>query len=442
MKEKPLLSFLIKSAQAVVLYFAILFLVPSNNPLSSLIGYSLVGIIPVLFFAKLLIDDNSSIKFLAFAYIIKILIGVFHYIWFIDPTYFHGSGDEVKLTSVNDFMSMFDQVGVFVDNFDGSMKSIGEYGNMPHAELYALMSLTFKIVGNYYLTIIPLNVVCSLFIALMITYVVKLRGGNYQVALFLCSFFPMTLLSDYFFRDAFGLMICTFALVLVLLSKEWYKILILVFASYLFYWQRTMYVVIPFIAYFLHQIINSSNRKQDPGKIIFYIIIFAFALMFASTFIGGVYEDNRGYTSTTQSLISYLTFPIRYFLCIIGPFPWTQCFNGKVENTFMMGDFFFSAALFYLTIKGYPLLVKDYRRGVGIDYLVIVGFLIMIMGIMNPAHHLGYVGWGLLFFVPTLTRIFQWSSFVRFHIVFFALMILFNILYIMMGLGGIMNAIS
>jgi hypothetical protein len=331
---------------------------------------------------------------------------------------------------------------MFAQNMDGSYESFLANSALPHAEIYALMSIIFKYSGLYVLTIIPINVMSSLATSIMITYIVKIRGGRYRIALILTALFPLSLISSYFFRDMFAMSLLTFFLVLILLTKHT-KIIILVITSYLFYLQRTPYVVIPMLAYMFYTFLRSENREKSAKELVAFLIfllLVSISFDFISEGISDLYNDNSIYTSASRKLTTYILFPIKYFTAIVGPFPWTQVLD-RPENTYMFQDFILSSSLFYVTFYFFPKIFRDISYKKSIDYLAIVGVLLMMMGVMSSVSHIGYVGWGLCYLVPTIVEEFNWKNFTVFTVKYFVFMLFFNLLYKMFNLTGFMHEI-
>lgn len=437
--KSELLKFVASSCLVVMVYYISLYLIIDSNAFLSFLSYSILGIIPVLLYTRLLIGSNLAIKLVLFAYVIKSIIGIVFYLILIDPNYF-GDGRQVAMTAVEDFSSMYSTILNYVDKFDFTYQSIvdNDYGSS-HPELYALMSVPFRFTGGYYLSIAPFNVICSSMMAVIISYITKLREGNFYLALLLALFNPLSLTSTYFFRDLFGQLLASFALVLVVLSNT-SRIITIFIASYLFYLQRTPYVVIPIASYVLYMALQNKS-----GKMRFYTIIAVLAsvvlLITFSAFLGNILEKGN-YTEAQTKVVTYVLFPVRYIITIIGPFPWTQIFDPVPEKKFFWQDFIFSSALFLITFKYFPIIWKKIKNKETIDYLTVVALMLMLMGVMTTPPHLGYVGWSLCFFLPTFVNYINIRQIAYFTIRFFLIMIVFNIIYTSLGMGGVLKLIS
>lgn len=429
-------KFCISTALVILLTYYLSMLVPSNDAKASLLFFTLFGLIPIWLYSRLLLNDSTCTKIFISAYVIKAILGLTHYLTFIDYQYFEHP-DSVALTAVVDFGSMFGQIGIYEDAFDFSYKSIIDHANMPHPEIYALMSLFFGNVGHYFLTIIPINLLSTSFVATILSYITKKRQGNYQVVAFLCAFFPMSLISSYFSRDLFALALLSICLGLIIFSKGYIRILLLILASYVLGLQRTPYIVIPILSFIIFRFMKNGKDKGKNKLIIILLCVLIF--IFGSDYILGAFEDQDRYTGTTKNIMFYLLFPIRFIQCIIGPFPWTQVLD-RPENTFQMQDWFLSASLFYLLFKVFPLYWTDIRAQKPLDYLSIVGMLILLMGVASAEPHLSYVAYGSSFMVPMISRIdFKMKDFISFNIIYFIFMWLFSILWSGLGLGGVSN---
>ncbi len=434
------IRFLTSTAIVLLTFYFVLFLIIDTTPLLSFISFTVVGIIPVLLYTRLLIGnhDNKTILLVAFAYALKSFMGIVFYILFVDPNYF-SDGTSVATTSVDDFTSMYATIINYSKTFDFTYSSIiDNAGGARHIELYALLSVPFKFSGGYYLTIAPMNVIFSSLTAIIIAYITKLRNGKYPLALLLALFYPLSLTSSYFFRDLLGMLIASFAIALIELSGKM-RLFSLALASYLFYLQRTPYVAVPIAAYILYVVLQSKGKKMRFFSII--VVLSAILLLLAaSSFLGSIYEEGN-YTEAHTNILTYVLFPVRYFITIIGPFPWTQIFDPVPEKKFYWQDFVMSSALFLITFKYFPYLWKKIKKKETIDYLTVVAFLIMFMGIMTTPPHIGYIGWGLCFFLPNFVNTITIKEIAYFTIRYLLFMLIFNIIYVSLGSGGVMKAI-
>lgn len=429
-----LASFIVKTLLCVLLFYFINGLVDNSSAQASLFQSIFLSSIPILIYTYLLLKNWNWVWIMMGLYFLKCGIGVFHYLIFVDPDYFlHPTS--VKLTAVKDFIGMFDQVRLFANNYWGGASSFYKIAYMPHAELYCLIGAIFHKIGVFVLSIIPVNTFSSIMIATMIGYVTKLRNGNWGIALILAGLFPMSLITSYFFRDMVGLFVSTFFLVCILLSKRgilfW-----LIIASVFFYLQRTVYVLLPVVAYIIWLFFKNRSEGNNRNPILIMCLIPI--LCVASYFSSSIFEQNEGYLSVIDNIFIYLLFPVRYFMCIIGPFPWSNTFNSP-ESTFYLQDYVFSSAMFYITLRVFPSLYQDFISRKSIDYMIILALLIMISGIFNSQTRLSYIGFGTCFFIPYLSSIFDKEDFKMFHLKYFVYMALFNIIYVSLGVGGLSN---
>lgn len=429
-----LVPFIVKTLLCIFLFYLINCLVDDSAAKASLFQSVFLTSIPILVYVYLLLREWNWVWVIIGLYFLKCGIGVFHYLALVDPDYFlHPTS--VRLTTVKDFTGMFDQVRLFANNYWGGTSSFSDLAYMPHAELYCLIAAIFNKIGVFILSIIPVNAFSSIMMATMIGYVTKLRKGNWGIAIILAGLFPMSLITSYFFRDMVGLFVATFFLICILLAKK-NVLLWLIVASTFFYLQRTVYVFLPVIAYIVWLFLKnrSEGNNRNPVLILCLIPI----LCVASYFSSSIFEQNEGYLSGIDNIFMYLLFPVRYFMCIIGPFPWSNMLNSP-ESTFYLQDYIFSSAMFYITLRAFPCLYHDFINKKSIDYMVILALLIMISGIFNSQTRLSYIGFGVCFFIPYLSSILDKEDFKMFHLKYFAYMALFNILYVSLGVGGLSN---
>ncbi|MCM1139123.1 MAG: hypothetical protein NC453_11195 [Muribaculum sp.] len=424
--------FIITTLASIFLFYLLCGLVNSSNPKSSLFQSIILGGIPVYLYSFLLLNDKKWSNIILFIYFLKCGIGVWHYLTFLDPTYFTNPSI-VHISAVNDFISMFEQVSIFAHQCWANGVPFEKVAYINHAELYWLIAGVFNKIGVYILSIVVVNGVSSVMIAIMISYITKLRNGNYGLALILSGLFPLSLITSYFYRDIVGLLIVTILTTCILLAhkRRW---IWLILASFAFYLQRTVYCVYPILGYGIYLFLK--NRGKNSTKNVLLIGLSIPIVCVASLYSSALLEGNEGYTAVWSNIFMYILFPIRYFMCIIGPFPWTQTFVSP-EKTYYLQDYFMSAALFYLTLRCFPKLYNDYKRKKPIDYLVILGLLFMLAGIFNTASHMSYIAFGFCFFIPYMsTYVFVKNDFIEFNLKYFLYMAIFNIIYVAIGLGG------
>lgn len=427
-----LYRFVISTFASILLFYLLCGLVDSSNPKSSLIQSIILGGVTIYIYAFLLLKNIQCSNTILFIYLIKCGIGVWHYLTFLDPKYF-ANPNIVQISTVNDFISMFEQVSIFAHQCWANGVPFENVAYMKHPELYWLIAAVFNKIGVYILSIIVVNGVSSVMIAIMISYITKLRKGNYGLALILAGFFPLSLITSFFYRDFVGLLIVTFFTTCILLANR-HRWIWLILASFAFYLQRSVYCVYPILGYGIYLFLK--NRGNNSTKNVLLIVLAIPVVCIASLYSSALLEGNEGYTSVWNNMFIYILFPIRYLMCIIGPFPWTQTFVTP-EKTYYLQDYLMSAALFYLTIKCFPKLYEDYKQKKPVDYLVILGLLFMIAGIFNTYTHMSYIAFGFCFFIPYITcYVFVKKDFLQFNLKYFICMAIFNIVYVAIGIGG------
>ena len=430
---KYLNRFILSSLLIFALTYFLTILTPSGDAVTSLIFSSLIGIIPVLLYSHILLKDSVCKKILIIAYIIKTIWGIVHYLYFIDPNYFNRP-NIISITNIDDYVAGFQQISIYSKYSYLTLDIIKDHAIMPHPEMYALMSLFYKNIGLYILTIVPINVISSCFTATMISYITKLRNGNFRLILFLCACYPESLISSMYIRDLFAAVLVTFCICSVVLSTGWKRLLFIILSTYIISLQRLPYIIVPILAYIICLFSKSSGKNSKYTIYAFLALIISIA--FGSQYFLGAFEGQESYMSSISNILLYVLFPIRFIQCMIGPFPWSQAFETPLASYYIQ-EFFLSAALFYTVYKIFPLYWKDIKAHRELDYMSVVGLLIMLIPIFSSSPHILYVGFGLVYLTPMFSRIkFSIKNFISFNVKFFAFMIVASFIWISLKFGG------
>ncbi len=428
---EKLTRFLTITAFFLLFYLLTLNLIDTTNPRSSLYVHCILGFVVVALFTQTLIKSLKVTSIILIAYVVKFILGYSHYMIFVDPNYFEHP-TMVVLTVVDDFVSQLGFITYFIDN----NISFWDVSNIEfkHPELFWIMAKLFERSGVFILTIIPVNILSSSLIAIFTTYIVKIRGySNYPVAAVLSAFLPMSLFSDNFFRDLLGMSLVLFCFVVINLVTKRFFLFALIFTAYVLSLNRMPYLVVPFVGLYLYSLFN---KHSSMGSKISVQIVLCILFIVGWSFVSDIFFGNQygGYLGYVKNPVAYILFPIKYFVAIVGLFPWTQFFSNPMYYNF--SEVFHSASMFYISLIVFPFMYNQYRLGKKLDYFAFCGLIILLMGALNSTPHLGYLSWGTCLFIPTILDCFQKKKFIQFHIKYLAFMILLNLIWIGFGFHG------
>lgn len=435
-KEITFSSYLSRIGIIVLLYLTlpILFSGFASDTTSSYIVSALCFYILLLISIKLILKEKKYLRFYSIAFIVQLLIGLVHYLYFVDPNYFHANGDPSS-RFWREYLSVFDAIGRLNDarrNFGILYWMDTSEFQVSHPQIWHIISWPFYYLSHRWMNYAPLNVFSSLLASANIVFLHKMNYDNnksvHNSVLFLTAFFPTFLLNDTVWRDAFGICLISIGVVSVTLSNNLaskaVSFVIFGFASFL---QRTMYVLIAAVS-----ATWENFKKSRSVALKFLYIILGFTLLFylyifANDVNGSEY--NAGYVNA----MSYLALPIKVIFGMIGPFPWINFFRSVEINPafawqlqdYLMGTFQFG----YLIA-----LIMEWKHFSfdKLDSLTILGFGIMLSGFMSRQMHIGYISEGLLFTLPWFFSCIgiKYKKYLRLS---FAILVILNILLFFMG---------
>lgn len=410
----------------------------ASDTTSSYIASVLCFYILLLSSIKLILNENKYLRFYSIAFIVQLLLGVVHYLYFVDANYFQTNGD-ASGRFWREYLSVFDALGRLNDarrNW-GIFYWMDAYEfQVSHPEIWHIISWPLYFLSNRWMNYAPLNIFSSLLASANIVFLYN-RNYDYNESvhnsvLFWTAFFPSFLLNDTVWRDPFGICLISVGVVLVTLSNNLaskaVSFVLFGFASFV---QRTMYVLIAAVSATWENLQNSRSAALR----FLYVVVGCTLLFYLSNLTDEVNgsEYNAGYVNT----MSYLALPIKVVFGMIGPFPWINFFRSVEKNPafawqlqdYLMGTFQFG----YLIA-----LIMGWRHFSfrNLDSLTILGLGIMLSGFMSRQMHIGYISEGLLFTLPWFFSCIgiEYKKYLKQS---FAILVILNILLFFMGNMGI-----
>jgi hypothetical protein len=421
----------------LIFFFLILFLFGrSENAIVSLITTSIAGLI-ALYLTSLGIKklfNKSYLWILISTYSFKILLGIAHWLMFIQPDYFTGTGninflyDYTQLhiiTSVaadsrihNGFFSM-----VYHPLFLQSKDSIFQY----------LLSTLYYFTGNYALNYCAFNAFISTLTAVIVFHLYSLIDKelrNDRFVLLLACLFPMNLIASALMRDIAGQFFIAFGVLLLSLKYKTKlgKFISISFSMILMSLQRAIYVLIPVFSYIFVKI------KKDKILLFFSFILITTLLLNTIKYFPFL-ERFSGYALNPQfditKIITFLLLPLRLLRALIGPIPWTNVFSNSMESTYLSSAYLqsvFNLTVLFLLIPGY--LKGKYQIGM----IEIIVLLFLITGIATPDIHTFYFSTAFIFLIPQISKYKATFYKTMFRVIIFYFVL--NVLYIGLGFVG------
>jgi hypothetical protein len=410
----------------------------SNNPLSSLVSATLIFFLLTLIISKQILKSNRWMYFFSAIFILKLVLSVTHYLAFIDPHYFISNGGFAASFSHAEYQDAFSSVSMAVNDkikygifyFDSDSFWVS------HPEIWNLISIPLAYLGCYVLTITPINIfftsILSINMVLIAKNVLCLDDKKVSAVAWSTALFPMFLLADNFYRDQIGLGLISIGITLMLVSKSSIgKIISIGLTLFFSYILRTVYPVFYISAIFIY--ITFIYRKIPILKflllpILIVILYFAFQI--------GTQDDK--YVSIYVNSSGWLYIPLKIIFGVIGPFPWTQFVQYKINQAFsyQLADYLLGIfQLSYLTLFFQN--IKKLFQKKNLDIMTLFGFGIAISGFVTKQMHISYIAGGILL---TLPWFFSTVSFVDFRKRLgwmFILLIFFNFVVSLLGNMGI-----
>lgn len=434
-------SYLKKILCIAVLYITLPILLSGlagSNTTSSYIASVICFLILTLISVKLILGANKYVKFYAAAFVIQVLIGLAHYLYFIEHNYFITSGDAAG-AMWHEYLSVFEANCRLQDarNTLGLLYWMdADEFQVSHPEIWHFISYPFYFLGQKWLSYATLNIYSGLLSSMNIMFL-YLRRDNFDQTvskhlMFWTAFFPSFILNDTVWRDPFGVCLMSIGLVLLLLGNTIVaKVFSFVFLGAVSFMQRTIYLLLAGVSVFWGYLQKTQSLFLKFLCLCFGIVIFFMLKDIADEATGAEY------TSSYVNAMSYLALPIKIVFGMIGPFPWTQ-FSMLVERNpafawqlqdYVMGTFQFGY-LIAIVVNWKHINFKD------LDVMTVMGFGIMLSGFLSRQMHIGYISEGLLFTLPWyFSQIGEgYKKYLRFS---FIILVSLNILLLLMGNMGI-----
>lgn len=414
-----------------------------TTPLGSLIGASLAcaaGLIVIsrVHYAKLLGRAFTFVVLLVF--VVKIAIGVGHYLYFLEPNYFSQplgffpwifdfSQLEEGMRIISAFWRMYGFVDVPTTQIVEKSWILAVY----HALLYYVN-------GDHFLNFVPWASFHTLLVGFLITSLALQRGATQRQAIavfILASLQPLFLYTDLPQRDIVGQFFVVLAVYLVVsnLKNPVRLLAVLPIATVLVYTQRWAYPYVLVGALLLTFFL--AQRRVGLALFLMSILILIWSQATASILEAtlGNYSRATQFTADTLPITSLSRLPAALIVGVVGPFPWTQVL--EVQDGFIhLPPTFLQAwvgMLIWLIVL--PRVWRQWRKTRTVDELALFSFMFALSGMITAATHTGYIHIATVLLLPSACQapVREW---VRKALVVFYLYLIGHIIFFALGLSN------
>lgn len=440
--NKTLFGIYFRNIAIILTLFAILPIVLGSLGFDGTLGSYMISVLCFFLLtivgAKLILGEKRYVRFYTIVFIFEILLGLAHYLFFVDSTYFNTKGD-ASSAFWHEYLSVYDSIGRLNDarNSFGVFYWMGqEEFQVTHPEIWHIISWPFYFIGNKWLNYSALNVFCCLLASMNILYLYRSyykTDKNAELKIrYWTAFFPSFLLSGTVWRDPMGISLISIGIVLTTLSKNTLeRIVSCFFFGFFAYVQRTMYLLLAMVASIWGYICRIKSRSVK-------ILMFVTGIIALYYVLGVTSETNsEDYNSVYVNSMSFLALPIKVVFGMIGPFPWIA-FPTLVEQNpafawqlqdYLMGTFQLGF-LMCLVCKWKSI---SFKR---LDVMTFMGFGIMASGLLTKQLHIGYISEGILFTLPWF--FFQLGSvYNKYFCYSLVILLLLNVVVLVIGNVGI-----
>jgi len=397
--------------------------------------YSLCYFIALVFFAKICNIDNRLARIIFVVFIAKVIIGITHYLLFIEPDFFSTDGHIFEYGVETD--EVYRQLEVVVhEKIRYGILYFSDNFYATHPEIWNIIGAFFSFSGINALSIVPMNsfftTIASYSIYVIAQNVYGLGSEKLHYVWKLAIFYPFFWLSDTFHRDEIGLSFMIISLTLYLLSKPNTITHLVAFGLVLFtgYILRTIYPLIFVAALIINRLSLAKNRGIAFVGFMASLVI---GMPLLITIISGN-EEMSVYIIGNKLLteMGIVSLPIRVLIGIIGPFPWSQFLFYPIRRiiAFQLNDYFLGVlhlSIFWTIIKNRDTFFSFRNLGV-MEYF---GILLFLAAIFTSSMEISYVTVGVIFLLVALGRATEWTELQR------ALIWCFIILFLLNGFASV-----
>lgn len=372
-------------------------------------------------------------------YILKIFIGVIHYLYFIDASYF-SSGNFEYLTF--EYAGVWDHLQLATDHkkVNGIFAYFHKPGGITHQEMWSFIAIPFVYYGDYVLNISPLNSFFASLTTLNLLYLSKhyylLSKIKLKYVFVLGSLFPITFISSLFWRDLVGVYFLSLCFILLLLSKKSVilNLLSILISCGLLYLFRTVYPVVILTTFILSK--SKSNILTIAIALFLsltmaYYVFSNYLLAYISPHVTASFLQDIRRISDYNILIILVKVPLGF----IGPFPWNQFLISPVFS-YQLQEYLqaiFNLTVLYLLLRNWKTVFLENKN----DIIFQTSVVLIVIGLLNPVMNSVYVSFPFIYVIPILAHYVTAKSFLFYLLLIGILLLTFNIFYLLSFRDGL-----
>ena len=389
-------SVLLSPILGLVVFWTLLYFLtpPHPSPAESLIAATFAGIvgllIPLLHLARIRVIGRNLVAIALIVYLARVGIGVWHYVYFLDPSYFASS------ETILDYKWDYVYLGHSANKISDYWNSYG-FGLLPpeffknkNTYLMPYFALVFYLGdNNHLLNISALNALHASMVAIMvIRFAFIIKGIAMARGVFLIAMLqPFGFISSIQWRDSVGqFFLITGAMIIILTPARLSGAPTAIFGAFSMMLLRNIY--------FMHAILlvgvklltsrtSSANTILSVLPLVIGLTIFGFGALFERVFVyqtsSQAFSFNKDVASLGYDLIRGLA----------GPFPWTQMLDSNTSGReYQIQDVFqaaFNLAIIYsiwLTWLRGEINMRVQHISVAITFV----FSMMLTGLISYGH--------------------------------------------------------
>jgi len=420
------------------IYLAILSLSSdeTNNGLSLLIAI-FGGLVAIYSFYFMLRQHfvQSLLKYALIFFLIRLSIGVLHYLLFFDSNYFFVNYTDFAY--LDEYMWLFDSMDMFAAGTAGTADAdlvAGYAEENKNYEMIFVMSFLFYFGGTKALTVATFNSLITVYAAFLV-YLISIKINKDVKNAIFCFLIvliqPFEMITSILSRDTFGQMLIfysTLLLVYFFSANSLLKLLVIAVASWISSLVREVYFFIPLVvgvgSNLVYSVIYNFRSFRKSYAIIFLFTIIGFVLLapiLIDTFLARFFNIN---------LIEMIfRLPVSAIYSFVGPFPWTQVLDQVTGYEYHIPGYLTS--VFNITLFLGLLIFLVNNRPTRLQFMILLTFsLFYLAGILvYGGHHTVYYSIAI-----PLVALFDMNSrllvfLIRF-IMIFVLFLILNLIYV------------
>ena len=419
---------------SIFVFYAVLFLseTGTKNAISLLIA-SIAGAVSIIY-TILLLAPPQKYRVLTITlgfYLIKLGVGIFVYIFFIDTAYFSSNTDSLNYIYEYEWMhtSLISVSDSWNENYPLYISDEFLRHNK-NAILFQLFGGLYYFGGVHALNIAPYNAF-FMFLSSMLIYILTLSiWGKHKfalAALIISSLQPIHLISSSFDRHSVGLflVLLSFLMITYMSRKVLISIVLMLSAGAIASMVRKPYFVIPVIV-FIYKKLGRANQKD----ILIFILFFGIGLFVLYASFDIVFSR-----FLEINIVDKITqFPKTFVKSLFGIFPWNQIFY-PVPSREILFQYMLQApyniTMFYFSVK-YLLTYKTTKE---VKSVFLYTILFFISGVLATENHVDYLSMSIPLLAVIVSR-YPIVHVIKIYFYSICMFIIGSALYTILGLYG------